>query len=46
MKVVHFSEIQSQVFRENQWLDVKAGTIIFIPGNEEHNHAKASFHFS
>ena len=27
---------KGQLFREGQWLDVQAGSVIFIPGNEEH----------
>ena len=25
-----------QVFREDKWVDVERGSIVFIPGNEEH----------
>ena len=27
---------KGQVFRDGQWHDVQAGSVIFIPGNEEH----------
>lgn len=27
---------KGQVFKEGNWKDVEAGTVIFIPGNEEH----------
>lgn len=27
---------KGQVFRQGEWVDVEAGTTIFIPGNEEH----------
>jgi quercetin dioxygenase-like cupin family protein len=27
---------KGQVFRQGQWNDVEAGSVIFIPGNEEH----------
>ncbi len=25
-----------QVFREGEWQDIQAGSVVFIPGNEEH----------
>lgn len=31
---VHSGE--GQVYRAGEWIDIKAGTAIFIPGNEEH----------
>ncbi len=31
---VHSGE--GQVFRKGEWADVQAGSVIFIPGNEEH----------
>ncbi len=27
---------KGQVFRNGEWADVQAGSVIFIPGNEEH----------
>lgn len=27
---------RGQVYRKGEWADVRAGSIIFIPGNEEH----------
>ena len=31
-----------QVFQAGEWVDVKAGSIIFIPGNEEHQFRNVS----
>lgn len=38
-----------QVFREGDWVDVSAGSVIFIPGNEEHqlrNNSEEDFVFA
>ena len=29
-------EGNGQVFRENEWVDISRGSVVFIPGNEEH----------
>ena len=29
-------EGRGQVFRDDQWVDVETGSVVFIPGNEEH----------
>ena len=29
-------EGSGQVFKENEWIDVSNGSVVFIPGNEEH----------
>lgn len=37
-----------QLFQQGKWLDVQAGSVIFIPGNEEHqlkNTANEDFTF-
>jgi quercetin dioxygenase-like cupin family protein len=39
---------QGQIFREGKWVDVKSGTVLFIPGGEEHqfkNTGKDEFIF-
>lgn len=39
---------KGQVFRDGEWVDVQAGSTIFVPGNEEHqlrNRGKEDFTF-
>jgi len=38
-----------QVFQSGDWVDVKAGSVIFVPGNEEHqlrNNSSEDFVFA
>ena len=31
-----------QVYKENEWVDVDTGSVVFIPGNEEHQFRNTS----